>query len=103
MERRHSGSIADVAEGDADVSEQAAAFGAKDRRIGKAALESSFIEGEEFDQIGLGQIISSVRLHDLAFAREAVPRANRKAVVAAVNSIANGAAKFDRNRAFEFN
>src|SRR5258706_2412738 len=102
MEGGQSGLIADVAQGDADVSQEAAAFRAKDRRAGEASLEGSFIEREEFNEIRLSQIVSSVSFHDLALAREAVPGANCQTIIATINSVADGAPKLDRNRAFEF-
>src|SRR5436309_428494 len=100
MQRGQNGLIADIAERDADVSEQAASLRAKNRRVREAALESNIVKREKFNQIGLCQIVSSVSLHDLTLSGETVPWANRKTIVAAVNPIANGATKFHRNRSF---
>src|SRR2546426_387182 len=102
MQRGQNGLIADVAERDTDVSDQAAALRAKNRRVREAALESGIIKREEFNEIRLCQILSSVSLHDLTLSGETVPWANRKAIIAPVNPIANGATKFHRNRSFQF-
>ena len=42
-------------------------------------------------------------LHQFSFARKPVPRANSQAVVAAVNAIADGRSKLNRDRTFQFN
>src|SRR5439155_14584761 len=102
LKHRQGRLIADVAERDTDVSEQAASLRAKNRRVRETALESNIIKREEFNEIRLCQILSSVSLHDLTLSGETVPWANRKAIIAAVNPIANGATKLDRNRSFQF-
>lgn len=52
--------IAGVAEGDADVAEEAAAFGAEDGGVGEALFESGGVEGEEFEEVGGGEVGAGV-------------------------------------------
>lgn len=56
FERREGGFGSDVAEGDADVAEEAAAFGAEDGGAGEFLFEGGVVEGEEFEEGGLVEI-----------------------------------------------
>ena len=101
-ERRKGAAVANVAKGDADIAEEAAAFGAEDGRAGEFLLESGFVQGEEFEQIGRGEVGAKALFHEARGLGEAVPRADGEAIVTTVDAAAEGGAKFDGNRAFQF-
>ena len=66
---------ADVSECDADVSQKAAAFRAENGSPGESLAEGGFIQLEQFDEIGRGEVVVLVGLHHARFGGEAVPRA----------------------------
>ena len=94
--------IAGVAQGDADVAEEAAAFGAEDGGVGEVLFETGGVEGEECEEVGGGEVGAGVGAQEGGGAGEAVPGAGGEAVVAAVDAGAEGAAEFEGDGAFEF-
>ncbi len=96
------GGVADISQGDADVAQQAAAFGAKDGRAVKAVFEAGVVEGQQLKQVRRAEVGPGVGSHEAAFAGETVPGTNRQAIVAAVNAVADGGAEFDGDGALEF-
>lgn len=94
--------VSGVAEGNANVAEEASPFGAVERSVTKTLFEGGFVElgpvlEGEFVEFWFG-----VRFHDLAFLGKSIPRAGFKAVIAAKDSIADGGAQLERDSAFEF-
>jgi hypothetical protein len=99
------GGGADVAEDDADVAEEAAAFDAEDGAAGKTAFELGGADFEEGVKLVKVVVIRRGRSEEAAFAGglgEAVPRADVEAFVAAVNAVADEGAEFRGDGAFEF-
>lgn len=94
--------VADVAEGDADVAEEAAAFGAEDGCAGEFLFEGRGVEVEELEEGWLVKVGAGRGFHERACAREAVPWTGCEAIVAAVNAVADGGAELLGNGALEF-
>jgi len=96
-ERRQSIGITDVAECDADITQETASFRSKNGSAGKTMFERGLVQREQIEQDRLIQLVSCVWLHHFSLAREAIPWTDLQAVVASVNTISNCAAKLDRN------
>lgn len=91
---------AGVAKGDADVAEEAGAFGALDGGFAEEAAEFEVAESEEVAQAVVENGLSGVELGFLRDFCEAVPRADGEAVVAAVDAVAHHGAEFEGDGAF---
>ena len=85
--------VSDIAQGDAHIAQQPAPLGPQERRAREARLERRFVEGQQFKQIGLGQIGSMVFAQDRSGARKAVPRTGGQAIVAAEDACADRGAQ----------
>ena len=93
---------ADVAEGDADVAEEGGEFDAADGAEAEEGGEGGGVEGEEMAE---GPLVDEGSGGEGGFAGglgEAVPGASGEAVVAAVDAIAEGLAKFEGDGALVF-
>ena len=93
---------ADIAEGDADIAEEAPAFDAFDGGIFEEGIESEGIEGEEVAElVGVDEVAGGESDFGGGLG-EAVPGASGGAVVAAVDAIADEGPEMDGDGAFEF-
>lgn len=95
--------IAGVAEGDADVSQEAVAFDSFDGRLREEGSELLKVESEEVAEAMLKEAGSGVEAGLAGDLGEAVPRAGVEAVVAAVDAVADGATEFKRDAPFVLN
>src|SRR5579859_8036993 len=95
------GGVADITEGDADVAQQAAAFGPQNRRTGKTGCKTGLVQLKQGNQIRRVPFGTRVSLHQLTFAGEAVPGTDREAIVTAEDTIADGGAQFEGNGALQ--
>ena len=95
--------VSGVAEGDADVAEEASPFGAVDWGVAKTLFEGGFVELGPVLERELVEFWFGVGFHDLTFLGESVPGAGLEAVVAAEDSVADCGAQRGRDGAFEFN
>ena len=102
IEGGQGGGISDIPQRDADITEQAAAFGAQHRSAGEALFETGIVEREQCDQIRRGKLRSRMRLHQRRFLRELVPRAGSKTIVTTIDAVPDGGAQFDWDAALEF-
>src|SRR5688572_18128144 len=95
--------VTTVAKRHAYVTKKTAASGPQDGRASESSLERVFVHGEEFNQICYRKIGPEGWFHHLSFLGEPVPGADRQAVVAAVDAIADQRTELDRNGPLEFN
>ena len=91
-----------VAEGDTDVAEEAVAFDSFDGGFGEKGAELFDVESEEIAEAVLEDLGSGVEAGFAGNLRETIPGAGVETIVAAVDSVADGAAKFHRYAAFVF-
>ena len=89
--------IAAVADRDQDVAQEAVAADALDRRAGEARAKARVVEPRELGQRRRAQIVPRGELRLGRAARELVPRADREAVVAAEDAIADRPAELARD------
>ena len=89
-----------IAEGDANVAEEAGAFGALDGRLAEEATEFLVGEGEEVAQGVLEDGLARMELGFLGDFGKAVPRADGEAVVAAVDAVTHEGTEFEGDGAF---
>ena len=94
--------VADVPEGDANVAQDAAALGAQEWCAREFCFELGIVQREQFHEIGLIQVGAEMVFEQIRLSGESIPRARGEAIVAAVNAIANGGAKLERNGTLEF-
>lgn len=91
-----------IAEGDADVAQEARAFGSFDGRLAEEAAELEIGEGEEVTKSVFEDCFAGMELRFLRDFREAVPRADAEAVVTPVDAVAHHRPQFERDGAFVF-
>src|SRR5579862_596604 len=95
---RRQARLAAIANRDEDVADEAVASGALQGRAGKARAKSRIVEPDQLGQFGWRGARSQFRLaRDL---REFVPGANREAIIAAIDAVADGRPEFDRDVTF---
>ncbi len=90
VEDGQGGGLSQVSEGDANVPQKAATFGAEDGSAGKFTFEGGVVEFQQFEQVRLGQIAAGVSRHELADAGKFIPRTGSETIVAAVDAVADG-------------
>ena len=91
--------IAGIAGGDQHVAQEAVAADALDRRAREQRAEGGIVERQQVGERRLAQIVARRRAspRDAAL-RELVPRADGKAVVAAIDAVADRRAELERDR-----
>jgi len=94
--------VADVAEGDGDVAEESAAFGAEDGGTGEAGAEGGVVEGEQIVEGGGVEVVAAVRGEESGLRGEPVPGAGGEAIVAPVDPVADEGTQVFGNGALEF-
>jgi len=92
----------DIAEGDADIAQEARAFAAFDGRFAEEFAELLVIEGEEIAQGVFEDALARVKAGFFGGLGEAVPRADMQAFVAAIDPVADGFAEFQRDGTLVF-
>ena len=90
--------IAGIAGGDQHVAHEAVAADALDRRAREQRPEAGIVERQQVGQRRRSQIVAGGELRLRCGLRELVPRADREAVVAAIDAIADRRAEFVRDR-----
>jgi hypothetical protein len=96
------GAVARIADRDQDIADEAVAADALDRRFCKSRAKRRVIETHEFRKRGRTQIFACGEFCFAPGLREFVPGADREAIVAAIDAVANGLAEFVRDRALVF-
>lgn len=91
---------AGVAEGDADVSQEAVAFDSFDGGLREEGSELLKVESEEVAEAMFKEAGAGVEAGFAGDLGEAVPGAGVEAVVAAVDAVADGATEFQRDAPF---
>ena len=97
LQGRQGAGVSCISQGDTDIPQQTAAFGAKHRRAGKSLLETRLIELKQFDQIWRSEFFTGVRLHQIAFLCKTIPWTGGETIVTPKNAIADERAQFHRN------
>src|ERR1035437_8416954 len=87
-----------IVDGDQHIAQETIAAGALDRGLGKQRTELRVVEPGELRKPGRAQSLARGELGLAALHRELVPRANRQAIVAAIDAVAYSRAEFMRDR-----
>src|SRR5215472_16296421 len=94
--------IAGIADRDRDIAHETIAAGAFDRGLGKQRSERCIVEPRQLGKLRRGEHFARREFGVAAYLRELVPGADREAVVAAVDAVAERRAKFARDRSLLF-
>ena len=89
--------IAGIADGDQDVTQEAGMADAFDRRTGEKRAERRLVERGEHCEPRRDEIVARLQLRFARRCGKLVPWTNRKAIIAAVNAVADHSAKLARN------
>ena len=81
--------VARVADGDQDVAHEAVAAGALDRRFREQRAKGGVVEAGELGERGRPQGLARRELLLAPGGRELVPRADREAIVASIDAVAD--------------
>ena len=101
LQRRQCPLITDVAQRHTNIAQQTAAFGAQDRCVSELTFEIDFIEAQQLKQVGYIQVFSDMTAHQSSLPSEPVPGTDSKAIVAAVNAVANRWTQLFRTGTFQ--
>ena len=93
------GRIAGVADRDQHIAHEPVAADALDRRFGESRAERGIVEPRQIGERGRAQFVARGEFGFAAGLRELVPRADREAIVAAIDAVADRFAKLVRDRA----
>src|ERR1700722_14722422 len=91
-----------IADRDQDIADEPVAADALDRRFCKSCAKRRVIKAREFRKSRRTQIVARSEFGFAPGLREFVPWADREAIVAAIDAVADGFPKFVRDRAFVF-
>ena len=91
-------SVARIADGDQHIPHKARAADAFDRTFGEQNAESGIVEPGQFGKLRRVQCGARGKLRFTPGLREFVPRANRQAIVAAIDAVAEQRTQFARDR-----
>ena len=91
--------VARIADGDHQVATKPRDANALDRRAREKGAKGTIVEPGQIIQVWRAQVVTRLKLGFARHLRKLVPRAGSKAVVAAIDAIADGGAKFFRDRA----
>ena len=92
---------ADIAQGHADIAQESAPFGPRDRRSRKSRPESRFVQRQQFHQLRRFQSGPAMLRHHRTRPRKTIPRADGQTIVAPENPVAYSRAQFHRDGPFQ--
>src|SRR6185312_2625078 len=87
-----------VADGNQHVAQEPRMTDALDRRGREQGAEAILVELHQVGERGRAQIVARGELHLVRRGRKLVPRADREAVVAAIDTVTHGGAELERDR-----